>query len=921
MTGPFRLRVLGGMQLLAPADAADDELARAALLENRRRVLAVLTVLAVSERPLTRDQLADFFWGDSEPARARHSVAEALRLLRRVLGEEAIAARAADLTLAPGAPLEVDAVQCLAAHARGDHAEVVTLYRADFLDGVYVERAPRFDGWVDRQRDTLQRAFLASCAAECRRLIEHGEHAAAVAVARRWLDAAPLSAEAAAAWMRAQLAPGTAEAVHVARQRFMQHASQLASEYDVRPAPELEQLLDDAERDLARRATEEARGRPVRHPVARPHPALEPEAPAAFDGPVSAASIDSGTVTAPTPRPRRRMPGAALLVLLMALPLVVALWRSGAVPGVGGLGGGASASQRTLVVADADIATADTLLGHAITLAMTTALAQSTVVQPLPPSRVRELRRLTTDATDSLSRHGPFTETLARTVAARAGAAVVAVPVVVSMGARYRVSLRVVNATDGSTLTVAQSDVVDSGALLDAVDEVVRRSDRALGASRAALAAARPLPDLTTASLPALRLFAQGARAFARQDFLTAARQYQAALAIDSTFALAWMGLGRARVMLNLPQAADTALAAAQRYAARLSERERLLVRVAVLRANGLADSAIQVRGAWLAAHPDDREMLEAQLYDLLTRGRPGEAVAVGERLVAVDSANENVLANLALAYPGEDPATRQRAVALYARALQLDPSQVRNVMTPQLYGGLLVRAQLYDSAARLFQSIGASDQRLHGRAMRALGQMELLRGRPGAAVAPFEAAVRASRAQSDTLSWVRSRLWLASALYMVGDSTRGRVHVDSLAREAVRLHEPPVQYWIGVFLARLGRVNEARAVLGALERSMVPTSRTHAADRALLAAEIAVASGQTRRVALPALADAARGDSSTISDETLAWVTLQAGDTSSASGLGRAIVARRHGFGFEGWLAAARARAWLDRIGAATRP
>ena len=99
MSRPFRLQLFGGMQLLAPAEPSGDELARAALLDNRRRVLAVLTVLAVSPRSLTRDQLADFFWGDSEPVRARHSLAESLRLLRRVLGGDAVATRTADVML------------------------------------------------------------------------------------------------------------------------------------------------------------------------------------------------------------------------------------------------------------------------------------------------------------------------------------------------------------------------------------------------------------------------------------------------------------------------------------------------------------------------------------------------------------------------------------------------------------------------------------------------------------------------------------------------------------------------------------------------------------------------------------------------------------------------------------------------------
>jgi tetratricopeptide (TPR) repeat protein len=476
-----------------------------------------------------------------------------------------------------------------------------------------------------------------------------------------------------------------------------------------------------------------------------------------------------------------------------------------------------------------------------------------------------------------------------------------------------------VHSGDGRTIFTAQSAIVASTGLLQAIDDVVERTRRRLGRPPGTDASPRPLPDYTTASLPALRLYAGGLQAAARQDFVGAIDSYRQAVTIDSTFALAWTALGRALALANRPLEADGAFAAALRHARHLTDREQMIVRAAALRARGFPDSAIDVRGAWIGAHPDDVEQMRTQLYDLLTRSRRVEAVALGEALTRRDSTDENVLYNLALAYDGDDPATRRRAVATYARALRLDPTQRRNPMLPQLFGGLLARAQMYDSAASFLQSFAPVDVRLHGRAMRALGQMELMRGQPLAAVVPFERAIAAGRALGDTLSWVRARLWLANTLYEVGDTVRARAHVDTLLREAAWLHEPPVQYWIGVLLARVGRLDDADAVLRALERASVPTSRVHSADRVLLAAEIATGRGQARRV-LPTLAEAMRGDSSAISLETLAWTSLQAGDTLAARTWGRAIFERTPGFGFEGWLARDRARAWMDRLGADER-
>ncbi len=904
------------MQLLAPLAPTDDELTRAELLENRRRVLAVLTLLALSPRPLTRDQLADHFWRDSEPARARHSVTESLRMLRRVLGEDAVASRAAHLSLDPDVPLESDVAQFLAAHAAADHATAVSLYTGDFLDGIYVERAPRFDEWVDRQRQSLRDAFVASCAAECGRLAGEGAHAEAAPIARRWLDVAPLSTEAAEAWFRALLAPGSSEAVRTARERFTAYAASLEAEYDTPPDRRLVQLFDDAEQVLASRSAA------VPEPV-KPRALVEPPTVSELstaDAPVVGAPASSRTTAddraqSPVAVPRRSRIALAILMLLVVAPVVA--WRFGL------FGSGRSAiadsdQVASMVVADAENASPDSLLGYMVTLAVTTALREADAVQPLSASRVRELRRLTTSPTDTAALRGPLTEPIARTVAVRAGAGAVAIPVIVTLGDQYRVALRVVRTSDGATVSSAQSAIVAPAGLLSAIDDVVQRTRRQLP-DRGRTAAPRALPDYTTASLAALRLYAQGAQAFDRNDPVSALEYYRQSVATDSTFALAWTALGRVLSFANRPMAADSAFAAALRHSAHLTERERMIVRAAAFRARGFADSAIAVRAAWIAAHPDDVEQLRVQLYDLISASRNVEAVALGEALVRRDSTNENVLYNLALAYRADDLPTRRRAAETYARGLRLDPTHRRNPMLPQLFGGLLARAQMYDSAARFLESFGPEDQRVYGRAMRAYGQMELLRNQPRAAIVPFERAISAGQAMHDTLTWVRARLWLANTLAAAGESDRARAHADTLAKEATWLHEPPIQYWIGLHLSRLGRVNDAQSVLKALERSMVATSRVHAADQALLKAEIATALGRATSV-LPTLQGAMRGDSTAISLETVAWASLQSGDSATARTLAPAILGARDSFGFEGWLAMERTKAWSARLGTETR-
>ena len=80
----LRLLTLGRLALVNAGGDADPS------LSARRRKLALLAVVALSRRPLSRDYLAEMFWGNQPEERARHSLSSTLSHLRRVLGRDAI---------------------------------------------------------------------------------------------------------------------------------------------------------------------------------------------------------------------------------------------------------------------------------------------------------------------------------------------------------------------------------------------------------------------------------------------------------------------------------------------------------------------------------------------------------------------------------------------------------------------------------------------------------------------------------------------------------------------------------------------------------------------------------------------------------------------------------------------------------------
>src|SRR5688572_3383457 len=101
----FRLITLGRLSLVG--DDGEEE----ASLARRRFKLALLAVLAMARRPMSRDALLEMFWGNDDEARARHSLSNALSSLRAVLGQSSITTRDSDVGLASDLPLDLDALE------------------------------------------------------------------------------------------------------------------------------------------------------------------------------------------------------------------------------------------------------------------------------------------------------------------------------------------------------------------------------------------------------------------------------------------------------------------------------------------------------------------------------------------------------------------------------------------------------------------------------------------------------------------------------------------------------------------------------------------------------------------------------------------------------------------------------------------
>ena len=153
-------RTLGPVELSVDGGPAPPELLW-------RKHLALLVYLARSpRRGRSREHLIGLLWGDRSEAAARHSLSEALRVIRHHAGEGSVEVKVGQVRLQPeSVRLDVDRLEELAAVS--DWAAAAELVSGEFLEGFALAEASEFEDWLAAERELWGRRgveVLVSCA-------------------------------------------------------------------------------------------------------------------------------------------------------------------------------------------------------------------------------------------------------------------------------------------------------------------------------------------------------------------------------------------------------------------------------------------------------------------------------------------------------------------------------------------------------------------------------------------------------------------------------------------------------------------------------------------------------------------------------------------------------------------------------------
>ena len=189
-------RTLGSVSLTVDGVPAPPELLW-------RKHLALLVYLARSPRlSRSRDQLIGLLWGDRPEAAARHSLSEALRVIRRYAGPEALDVSVGQIGLTPGAvSLDVDQLEAYA--AAEDWAAAGALVGGEFLEGFAVPDASPFEDWLTSERELWRRRGTEALIRWADGLVRSGRSAEAWEPASQAMALEPTSEPAACAALRA----------------------------------------------------------------------------------------------------------------------------------------------------------------------------------------------------------------------------------------------------------------------------------------------------------------------------------------------------------------------------------------------------------------------------------------------------------------------------------------------------------------------------------------------------------------------------------------------------------------------------------------------------------------------------------------------------------------------------------------------
>lgn len=546
---------------------------------SQRRVLAVLSILAVHGTPgISRDKLLGILWPESAPDRARHALTQSLYNVRRALQCDDAILVGPDLRL-NSARIGSDVEAFEEAVSRGRWREAAEAYRGPLLDGLHVAQAPEFERWLMEHRQRLAGKAVRVFETLAAQAEDGGAPDLAIDWRRRRLLIDPLDSGAVRRLVASLLALGDLAG---ALQLIGQYERRLHDELGMSLPPDLQRLRTDAWRgggnaaariDAQGSESVSRRTAPATSPAGPPPTPAEP-APSPVPGPTPRPTQTANASVEPPGAPVEAAKGVghrhargrrrdswswwlAAAVLLVTGVSIATRYGPMHTEFVADSSRQVVTGTPAMVVAPFRVGAAEPALQYlrdGMVELLSVRLTDDTLARTVDPGAVlARWQRGGFSGTRDASRAE------AVRMAQELGASLLVDGSVVGGAGHVVLSANVLELPSGRSVALESVDGPP-----DSLTTLVDRLAARLLASDAGVG--ERLPVHSPPPLAAVRAFLRGQAAYRAERHADAVREFQQALAIDSTFALAALRMALAADRLNSAEQEDRAVELAWAY-------------------------------------------------------------------------------------------------------------------------------------------------------------------------------------------------------------------------------------------------------------------------------------------------------------------------------------------------------------------
>lgn len=453
------------------------------------------------------------------------------------------------------------------------------------------------------------------------------------------------------------------------------------------------------------------------------------------------------------------------------------------------------------VLADLANATGEPVYDSSLSQALRVVLSESPYLNLVPDAAVRRPLKGETSKTPVLR----VTEERARRACDAVGATAVLAAELSRTRGGYRVGLTASRCSDGRVLAQIRKETASGDQVLETLGRVARAFRLRLGEPEATVSRFEtPVARTTSASLAALRAFAQGEEKRAAGLDQESVNDYEIAAELDPEFALAHARLGTVYGNAQEWDLSRRHLARAFELRARVSERERLYITAHYFAATSGDEKTVETYELWRQVYPRDvvaPNNLSAIHY---RTGRLEKAVAAAREAVRLDP--RNPFCTLGLARALQRSGAYPEAKSLFERAVAAGND------------GMLIHQLRYviafgedDKVSQVEQLTWARGKPREGEMLDAAAWGAMAAGKFAEGRKLFREASRIGLQQG--LKEYAALVLLDDAQAEADAGVSGEAKRD--VEEALRLSgdSAAVQAFAALPLARLGEVNRARAL------------------------------------------------------------------------------------------------------------